>query len=80
MWYKRVLFNELYFIADGGTVWLDVIDDPNCKHEIVREYGRFAYLGNLFNKNKKLNFHYRIHILLFDNLLRGTRVSNVQHI
>ena len=52
VWYKGVLFNELYFIADGGTVWLDVLDDPNCKHEIVREYGRFAYLG----KDKNLIF------------------------
>ncbi|VEL11311.1 unnamed protein product [Protopolystoma xenopodis] len=23
-WYKSALFNELYFISDGGTVWLDL--------------------------------------------------------
>jgi non-lysosomal glucosylceramidase len=43
-WYKVVIFNELYYISDGGTVWLDIKDDPSCKHEIVKEYGRFAYL------------------------------------
>jgi non-lysosomal glucosylceramidase len=35
------LFNELYFISDGGTVWLCAEDD---KHKLVQEYGRFAYL------------------------------------
>ncbi|CAF1008695.1 unnamed protein product, partial [Brachionus calyciflorus] len=43
-WYKSVIFNELYYISDGGTVWFDIKDDPTCKHEVVREYGRFAYL------------------------------------
>ena len=27
-WYKLALFNELYYIADGGTVWLDRLDPP----------------------------------------------------
>uniref|UniRef100_A0A8C4WTX8 Non-lysosomal glucosylceramidase n=1 Tax=Eptatretus burgeri TaxID=7764 RepID=A0A8C4WTX8_EPTBU len=44
-WYKSALFNELYFLADGGTVWLDIPegmghDLPNILHE----YGHFAYL------------------------------------
>lgn len=26
-WYKSALFNELYFLADGGTVWLEVPED-----------------------------------------------------
>ncbi|XP_063309588.1 non-lysosomal glucosylceramidase isoform X1 [Pelobates fuscus] len=53
-WYKSALFNELYFVADGGTVWVEVPDDdklmnigekclPGMK-AILREYGRFAYL------------------------------------
>ncbi|XP_065764446.1 non-lysosomal glucosylceramidase isoform X3 [Muntiacus reevesi] len=52
-WYKSALFNELYFLADGGTVWLEVPED--CLPEelaggmgqlrpLLREYGRFAYL------------------------------------
>ncbi len=24
-WYKSALFNELYYLSDGGTVWLDPI-------------------------------------------------------
>ncbi|XP_068121100.1 non-lysosomal glucosylceramidase-like [Hyperolius riggenbachi] len=58
-WYKSALFNELYFMADGGTVWLEVSDDacssdcllqigqkelPGMK-SLLQEYGRFAYLG-----------------------------------
>jgi non-lysosomal glucosylceramidase len=22
-WYKGALFNETYYVADGGTVWID---------------------------------------------------------
>ena len=43
-WYKSAIFNELYFLADGGTVWLqfDGSDDNDCDPR--REFGRFAYL------------------------------------
>ena len=44
LWYRRVIFNELYFVSDGGTVWFDMKDEPNCKHNVVKEFGRFAYL------------------------------------
>ncbi|XP_053560394.1 non-lysosomal glucosylceramidase [Bombina bombina] len=57
-WYKSALFNELYFIADGGTVWLEVPVDSSGDDDLLRlgskelsgmrsllqEYGRFAYL------------------------------------
>jgi non-lysosomal glucosylceramidase len=49
-WYKSGLFNELYFVADGGTIWLDVVKEESRNTEvkylpeIVRNYGRFAYL------------------------------------
>ena len=49
-WYKSGIFNELYFVADGGTIWLDVAKEEGrnaevkCLPEIVRNYGRFAYL------------------------------------
>lgn len=40
-WYKSAIFNELYFISDGGTLWLNVdsndeIDftDPRLVHNI----------------------------------------------
>ncbi|XP_006143226.1 non-lysosomal glucosylceramidase [Tupaia chinensis] len=52
-WYKSALFNELYFLADGGTVWLEVPEDSlpeelgGGMHQlrpILRDYGRFGYL------------------------------------
>ncbi|CAF0984068.1 unnamed protein product [Adineta steineri] len=42
-WYKSALFNETYFIADGGTIWLDVSDDHTLP-EHIRKWGRFGYL------------------------------------
>ncbi|XP_055973059.1 non-lysosomal glucosylceramidase [Sorex fumeus] len=51
-WYKSALFNELYFLADGGTVWLEVpedslpaLGDTMCQlRPTLLEYGRFGYL------------------------------------
>jgi len=42
-WYKSALFNETYFIADGGTIWVDVADDLTLPDH-VRKWGRFGYL------------------------------------
>ncbi|XP_030048660.1 LOW QUALITY PROTEIN: non-lysosomal glucosylceramidase [Microcaecilia unicolor] len=56
-WYKSALFNELYFVADGGTVWVEV--ENNIRNmdlmgveksklselsRVLQEFGRFAYL------------------------------------
>lgn len=56
-WYKSALFNELYFVADGGTVWTELAEDADvsggvrtedgglpAQPAVVKEYGRFAYL------------------------------------
>ncbi|XP_030635696.1 non-lysosomal glucosylceramidase [Chanos chanos] len=56
-WYKSALFNELYFVVDGGTVWVEIPEDDDitgglrpedgglpAQPHVVREYGRFAYL------------------------------------
>uniref|UniRef100_W5KBX1 Non-lysosomal glucosylceramidase n=1 Tax=Astyanax mexicanus TaxID=7994 RepID=W5KBX1_ASTMX len=56
-WYKSAIFNELYFVADGGTVWVEIPEDCDisgglrseegglpAQPPIVKEYGRFAYL------------------------------------
>ncbi|XP_069482882.1 non-lysosomal glucosylceramidase isoform X2 [Ambystoma mexicanum] len=56
-WYKSALFNELYFVADGGTIWVEVPSETTeedllgpdvgkLSHlsRVLREYGRFAYL------------------------------------
>lgn len=45
-WYKSALFNELYFVSDGGTVWLDTMEGNSqvSTHPVVQEYSKFAYL------------------------------------
>lgn len=50
-WYKSALFNELYYLCDGGTVWLDPRDstegangDTDNVHAHIKEYSKFAYL------------------------------------
>uniref|UniRef100_A0A672RRE4 Non-lysosomal glucosylceramidase n=1 Tax=Sinocyclocheilus grahami TaxID=75366 RepID=A0A672RRE4_SINGR len=56
-WYKSALFNELYFVVDGGTVWVELPEDADisgglrpedgglpAQPEVVKDYGRFAYL------------------------------------
>ncbi|KAM8882006.1 non-lysosomal glucosylceramidase [Synchiropus picturatus] len=56
-WYKSALFNELYFVADGGTVWTELPEDADisggirsengglpAQPDVVKEYGRYAYL------------------------------------
>ncbi|VDP95070.1 unnamed protein product [Echinostoma caproni] len=32
-WYKSALFNELYYLTDGGTVWLDPIEVEGIESE-----------------------------------------------
>ncbi|KAF4532276.1 hypothetical protein B566_EDAN007248 [Ephemera danica] len=59
-WYKSALFNELYYVADGGSVWLEVDgkeqlspDDPR------REYGRFGYLeGHEYRMYNTYDVHF----------------------
>ncbi|KAG0715972.1 Non-lysosomal glucosylceramidase [Chionoecetes opilio] len=46
-WFKSAIFNELYFIADGGSVWLEMPQETASTlplHDSRCEYGRFAYL------------------------------------
>jgi non-lysosomal glucosylceramidase len=40
-WYKTALFNELYYLIDGGTLW---VDGPLDAPENQRRSGLFAYL------------------------------------
>ena len=51
-WYKSALFNELYFVSDGGTVWVDAVteghgDAKDDVSPVVKEYGKFAYLEGM---------------------------------
>nr|XP_018906932.1 PREDICTED: non-lysosomal glucosylceramidase [Bemisia tabaci] len=44
-WYKSAIFNELYYVADGGTQWLLMDDVDELPSTDIRiEYGRFGYL------------------------------------
>lgn len=52
VWYKSAIFNELYFITDGGTVWFE-FDEQWAEHEEhlseytkdkMKSIGRFGYL------------------------------------
>lgn len=51
-WFKSALFNELYYLTDGGTVWF-AFDDTWTESEphlstytldLFKKHGRFAYL------------------------------------
>lgn len=37
-WYKSAIFNELYFISDGGTVWLLVEQTDDIDYNDPRYY------------------------------------------
>ncbi|XP_065168784.1 LOW QUALITY PROTEIN: non-lysosomal glucosylceramidase [Atheta coriaria] len=46
-WYKSALFNETYFVSDGGSMWF-VLDEDEAKklppNDPRKEFGRFGYL------------------------------------
>ena len=42
-WFKSAIFNELYYIADGGSVWLEPDSGEGLHEEDFRvKYGRVA--------------------------------------
>jgi len=44
-WYRAELFNELYYLADGGTVWGHELDGPsNPDHPSSANSDSFSYL------------------------------------
>ncbi|KAG5894692.1 hypothetical protein JTB14_034740 [Gonioctena quinquepunctata] len=46
-WYKGALFNETYYISDGGSLWFALEDEEIAKlpeNDPRRTYGHFAYL------------------------------------
>eukprot|EP00794_Sanderia_malayensis_P009762 gene9762-10761_t len=62
-WYKSALFNELYYITDGGTVWLDIRRRKDLQRRQiprhVTEYGRFAYLeGHEYRMYNTYDVHF----------------------
>uniref|UniRef100_A0A915CU39 Non-lysosomal glucosylceramidase n=1 Tax=Ditylenchus dipsaci TaxID=166011 RepID=A0A915CU39_9BILA len=51
-WFKSALFNELYFLTDGGSLWFDFDQEWRSQEtqmsdytaDLLRKYGRFGYL------------------------------------
>jgi non-lysosomal glucosylceramidase len=47
LWYRQMLFNETYYLVDGGTIWTDGREgeyDPTADPLPEPEIGHFAYL------------------------------------
>ena len=44
-WYKSAVFNELYYLVDGGSVWLEVGEEEQTAATDPRKTtGRWGYL------------------------------------
>ncbi|KAG8228817.1 hypothetical protein J437_LFUL008313 [Ladona fulva] len=59
-WYKSAIFNELYFVSDGGTVWFIMDDQDNLSSDDPRiEFGRFGYLeGHEYRMYNTYDVHF----------------------
>lgn len=45
LWYRGELFNEMYILADGGSVWAHELDGAgNAYHPSVKDTDTFSYL------------------------------------
>jgi non-lysosomal glucosylceramidase len=66
--YKCCLFNELYFLSDGGTIWIDNNEKnkghldgemSKLKSDIIQNYGKFAYLeGHEYRMYNTYDVHF----------------------
>lgn len=59
-WYKSCIFNELYYISDGGTVWFRHDDEDKLDPDDPRnDYGHFAYLeGHEYRMYNTYDVHF----------------------
>ncbi|XP_045495199.1 non-lysosomal glucosylceramidase [Colias croceus] len=57
-WLKSALMNELYFVADGGTIWFDVSEEyPETDPR--RDFGVFGYLeGHEYRMYNTYDVHF----------------------
>ena len=78
-WFKSAIFNELYYLADGGSVWLEV--DPAEKLEdsdFRTKYGRWGYLeAHEYTMYNTYDVHFYASWALID-LFPGLQLS-LQH-
>lgn len=60
--YKAALFNETYFVADGGTVWFTLGEEESEKLPVTdprHKYGRFGYLeGHEYRMYNTYDVHF----------------------
>jgi non-lysosomal glucosylceramidase len=73
-WYKGMLFNETYFISDGGTIWTNGQPDEekNNNDDFVlpedKEYGHFSYLeGHEYTMYNTYDVHFYASFALIMN-------------
>jgi non-lysosomal glucosylceramidase len=68
-WYRGELFNELYMLADGGTVWAHELNAaPNPKHPSSKSADTFSYLecfDYLFYGTSDVRFYSSFPLLKF---------------
>lgn len=65
VWFKSAIFNETYFVSDGGSMWIDYDSTTLPKtvtatDDIRSEVGRFAYLES----HEYRMFNVRLAVLL----------------
>lgn len=57
-WLKSALVNELYYVADGGTIWFDV-QDEYPETDPRHEFGLFGYLeGHEYRMYNTYDVHF----------------------
>ncbi|XP_044744306.1 non-lysosomal glucosylceramidase [Coccinella septempunctata] len=61
-WFKTALFNQLYYVSDGGSIWLTLEEEEKQKlpeTDPRKEYGRFAYLeGHEYKMYNTYDVHF----------------------
>lgn len=61
-WYKSAIFNEVYFVADGGSVWLLPLKKDFEHFDVTDpryEYGYFGYLeGHEYRMYNTYDVHF----------------------
>jgi non-lysosomal glucosylceramidase len=66
-WYKAALFNELYYLVDGGTLWAYPADQPLPAPEAqgYEHLGHFAYLeGHEYSMYNTYDVHFYASVAL----------------
>ncbi|KAK9884269.1 hypothetical protein WA026_005221 [Henosepilachna vigintioctopunctata] len=70
-WFKTAIFNHLYFVSDGGSIWVTLEEDEAAKlpeSDYRKVYGRFAYLeGHEYRMYNTQDVHFYASVALSMN-------------